>query len=280
MIPRFAARSFACVLLLSSGCKKPSLDATAMNDSGLAAANKGDVDGALKHYDDAIKLKPDFATAYKNRGVAYASKGDYDHALQDYDQAIKLKPDLASAYNSRALIYQQRGEYPRAIQDFDQALKLKPDYTVATKNRGRARFFLGRYADAAADLRQGAASDSTNAYLPIWLHMANLHLGQNDTQEFTSLMAKADSVQWPAPVAQFYLGKLSADQLLALAAKSDSKTQSDQTCAAAFYIGEQLLSQKKTADARRRFEVAKSSCPKVWTEYQGAVSEIDRLGGK
>ena len=37
------------------------------------------------------------ATALYNRGVAYRDKGDLNSAIIDYDQAIRLKPNFASA---------------------------------------------------------------------------------------------------------------------------------------------------------------------------------------
>ncbi|MEE8223247.1 MAG: tetratricopeptide repeat protein, partial [Alphaproteobacteria bacterium] len=59
--------------------------------------NEGLYDRAIAEYDQAIKLKPDYAKAYYNRGVAYMSKGLYDRAIEDYDTAIRLRPDYAKA---------------------------------------------------------------------------------------------------------------------------------------------------------------------------------------
>jgi tetratricopeptide (TPR) repeat protein len=41
-------------------------------------ASQGDFDGALKDYDEAIRLKPDYADTYINRGLARKAKGDID----------------------------------------------------------------------------------------------------------------------------------------------------------------------------------------------------------
>ena len=57
--------------------------------------------GAIAHYTEAIKLKPDFANAYLRRGIAKLPKGQYFAALSDFDTAIRLKPDLVHAYISR-----------------------------------------------------------------------------------------------------------------------------------------------------------------------------------
>jgi lipoprotein NlpI len=266
-------------LALLGACNKAQApNADTLNAQGLASTEKGDYGQAIKSYDSAIVLKPEFASAYKNRGVAYAQNGDYDRAIQDFDQSLKLKPDMASAFNSRGLAFQQKGDFGKSLADFDEALKLKPDNATALKNRGRSHFFQGQFAEAAADLDKGGSYDSTNAYVVIWSHLAKQRLGQDDTKDFVAKLARTDTVGWPAPVAKYYLGKLTAEQLDAAAVATTSKVRADQRCAASFYIGEFLLLKKQIPEAKKRLEDAKANCPKGWTEQQGAVAELSRLG--
>ena len=63
---------------------------------------------AIKHYTEAIKLKPDFTEAYNNRGNAYYHIGDYNRAIEDYDKAIEIQPDYANAYTIGATLRQER----------------------------------------------------------------------------------------------------------------------------------------------------------------------------
>ncbi len=48
---------------------------------------------ALAEYDEAIRLKPDFAEAYYNRGLAREHNNDLQAALADYDKFISLRPN-------------------------------------------------------------------------------------------------------------------------------------------------------------------------------------------
>jgi tetratricopeptide (TPR) repeat protein len=107
---------------------------------------------AIEYLNEAIRLEPDYATeAYHNRGVAYADLKDYSRAIQDYDQALRLKPDFADAYTGRGIAYNKLGQHQRAIEDFDQALRLKPDDALAYHNRGDAYLDLKNYSRAIQD---------------------------------------------------------------------------------------------------------------------------------
>lgn len=274
------ARTHLLVLILAvaGACTAAAPDAAGIADSGLASLRRGDSAGAMQRYDSAIALTPAYARAWRLRGDAFKAKGDYDRAIKDYDQSIKLKPDDAGVFADRAFAHQGKAEYDLAVKDFDQAITINPDHAIAIKNRGRTHFYLGHFAEAAADLKRGASLDSTNAYVAIWQHMATKRLGQDNMAEFTAQLARTDSMKWPAPVAHFYLGRLTADQLMASAAQTDSKAQADQRCAVAFYIGEAALWSKRADEAVKRFRETVASCPKAFSEYEGARAELGRLG--
>ncbi|MFZ1109035.1 MAG: tetratricopeptide repeat protein [Rhodomicrobium sp.] len=140
--------------------------ADAYNNRGNAYRAKGDNDRAIADYDQAIRLKPDYASAYNNRGASYNEKGDNDRAIADYDQAIRLKPDDASAYINRGNAYRAKGDNDRAIADYDQAIRLKPDYASAYINRGNAYYDKGDNDRAIADYNQAIRlePDDADAY--------------------------------------------------------------------------------------------------------------------
>jgi len=118
---------------------------------GTSYVLKSDNKSAIADYNQALKLKPDFALAYNNRGGAYNSQGNYIQAIADCNQALKLRPDFALAYSNRGGAYNNRGNYTQAIADCNQALKLKSDYVVAYNNRGRIYNNQGNHTQAIAD---------------------------------------------------------------------------------------------------------------------------------
>ena len=49
----------------------------------------------------------DAAWAFLERGVAYGKKGQYDGAMADFQEALRLKPDYALAFMNRGTAYFQ-----------------------------------------------------------------------------------------------------------------------------------------------------------------------------
>ena len=78
--------------------------------------NHESIQEAISAYNEAIRLKPDYALAYNNRGNAKMDLGDLEGARADYNEAIRLKPDLAEAYDSRGLLKKTLGEMEGAMQ--------------------------------------------------------------------------------------------------------------------------------------------------------------------
>ena len=94
---------------------------------GIAAHQSDNLEEAIKYYDEAITLKPDFVEAHNNRGNAYNNKGDYDCAIADCTKAIALNPDYADAYYNLGVVYDKKGDIDRAFENFTKAIDLKPD---------------------------------------------------------------------------------------------------------------------------------------------------------
>uniref|UniRef100_A0A8B9TP77 Tetratricopeptide repeat protein 36 n=1 Tax=Anas platyrhynchos TaxID=8839 RepID=A0A8B9TP77_ANAPL len=57
---------------------------------GVSAAESGDVSTALERFNEAIRLLPERASGYNNRAQALRLKGDVAGALRDLDTAIRL----------------------------------------------------------------------------------------------------------------------------------------------------------------------------------------------
>lgn len=103
---------------------------------GNASYSKQGYDAAIRDYTEAIRLNPQGAIAYHNRGLTYHNgKQDYDAAIRDHTEAIRLNPKYADAYVNRAVAYHLKLDYEAAIRDYDAALRLNPNHQLAQSNR-------------------------------------------------------------------------------------------------------------------------------------------------
>ncbi len=91
---------------------------------GIALSQKGRLDEAIKHYNEALRIRPDFAEAHTNLGHALARQGRLDEAIKHYAEALRLDPtSIESHYYLAHALYGQ-GRVNEAITIAEKALKL------------------------------------------------------------------------------------------------------------------------------------------------------------
>ncbi|MEH1862836.1 MAG: protein kinase [Nostoc sp.] len=118
-----AVEALQAVINIVQPPRPPSLTYKELCDQARAKNEKGDLQGAISDYTQAVQLKSDFVTYYY-RGLAYSAIGDKKAAIADYNQAIQLKPDFAYAYYERARLRRDGDDKPGALVDFQQAANL------------------------------------------------------------------------------------------------------------------------------------------------------------
>jgi len=128
--------------------------AEAFNNRGLVRKEMGDLEGALQDYNEALRAKPGYSFAFINRAVARKAKEDLDGALADYAEAIRAKSDDPDAFYGRANVFRDKGDTESAFKDYAEAVRLKPDYANAYYNRALIWQKMNKAAAAIADFRQ------------------------------------------------------------------------------------------------------------------------------
>jgi spermidine synthase len=65
-------------------------DAKAHYNLGVALVQLGRLEGAAKHFSEAIKVEPDYVKAHQNLAIAYVELGDFKKAITHCDRAVAL----------------------------------------------------------------------------------------------------------------------------------------------------------------------------------------------
>ncbi|XP_068274559.1 tetratricopeptide repeat protein 36 isoform X2 [Nyctibius grandis] len=95
---------------------------------GVSAAESGDVSTALERFGEAVRLLPERASAYNNRAQALRLRGDVAGALRDLDAAIRLSRGRGRAacqsFVQRGLIHRLQAREQEARRDFERAARL------------------------------------------------------------------------------------------------------------------------------------------------------------
>src|SRR6266513_1438796 len=96
----------------------------AHNNLGYLCIDRGDLDKAISHFEEALKIrsgKPeahyDVASAFvqMNLADALALKGQSNDAIAHYEEAIKLQPNYADAYYNRGNVLFAQGRIDEAM---------------------------------------------------------------------------------------------------------------------------------------------------------------------
>ena len=59
---------------------------------------------AIAHWEQSLRIKPDYTEAHYNLGVALEQVGRVQEAMVHYEQPPRLTPDLPEAQNKLALL--------------------------------------------------------------------------------------------------------------------------------------------------------------------------------
>jgi tetratricopeptide (TPR) repeat protein len=131
----------------------------AHNNMGNALLELGKVPEAVAHFEQALRIQPNSARVHYNIGGALIRQGKLSEAIEHWEQAVRIDPDYAEAHNNLAAALLQTGKLPEAVEHFNHALRIDPDYAEAHNNLAAALMQTGRLPEAMDHLEQALRID-------------------------------------------------------------------------------------------------------------------------
>src|SRR5688572_7410829 len=101
-----------------------------------------------------VANQAEIAGIYSRRALAFSLKGDYGTAIRDYDVAIQMQPNFAVALNNRAWAYFRWGKAAVGLPDVEQSLRLDPTAGHSLDTRAHIRQVQGDLKGALADYKK------------------------------------------------------------------------------------------------------------------------------
>ncbi|GHG92046.1 social motility TPR repeat lipoprotein Tgl [Comamonas sp. JC664] len=107
-------------------------------------------DEAVKHYERALKVRPDFSEARTNLANVHLDQGRFDTAIQLYEAVLNdmLYPTPFIAQGNLGWAFYKKGETDRAVESIKAAVTTNPQFCLGYKNLGIIYDETGRTADA------------------------------------------------------------------------------------------------------------------------------------
>lgn len=136
--------------------KDPEKDYEHFNNQGLTLYHKKKYSQAIKLYDQALKIHPDFPEALNNKGNAIIQmiknkksmdkiKG-YRKALSCYNKALEIQPSNLDILNNKGLALAYLGDYENSYKVFEEAVKINPqDLGTKIKRKKVSEILIEEY---------------------------------------------------------------------------------------------------------------------------------------
>jgi TolB-like protein len=162
---------------------------------------------AIKHFERAIELDPDFANPYAGLADTYGLMPAYNlepalevmpKAKLNAEKAIELNPNLAEAYTSLAWI-QMTFEYDwdGAEANYKKAIELNPNYATNYQWYGLLLSISGKYEQAIIRMKKALELAPTSVIIPTNLSETYLANGQLDLALNTNEIAARINSEFP-----------------------------------------------------------------------------------
>jgi tetratricopeptide (TPR) repeat protein len=144
----------ALLLCATSPAAGQQANADVYRDIGNTLMSRGRAADAVKSYEEALRLRPDFHDARRALGMALMKLKRHDAAEREFRRVVASRPVDAGAHYYLGCALYARGAHEEALASYREALRFQPGHAEARLAIVMALTDLGRSAEAIAALSE------------------------------------------------------------------------------------------------------------------------------
>ena len=123
-------------------------------DNGAEAMDHGDLAGAVKHFEKAAKIYPNYASAFNNLGVIAAQQKHFETARTYFEKAVSLDDHFPDAYLNLSKLDLNQQKFQDAKQPLARVLAMEPNNLGALLMMATCELITGQNESAIAYARK------------------------------------------------------------------------------------------------------------------------------
>jgi tetratricopeptide (TPR) repeat protein len=112
-------------------------DAVSLNISGDKMFDKGDIEGSISEFQEALKLDPSNINVHNSLGVCYGLMGEYEKAKREFNSAIKLNARGVMPWYNMGFVSMLSGDRHKALDLLLKANTINRDVFEVVFQTGR-----------------------------------------------------------------------------------------------------------------------------------------------
>lgn len=176
---------------------------------GAKCQANGKTDDAIRHFQAALKLAPEFYPAHNNLGAVYLAQSNFRAAQAEFEAALHENQSDTQAYLNLGNVFLLTGHYEECLHMVQEGLRKQPNSGFGQFLLGSVYGRLGKSPDAEQALREAIRLDPNLARAH--LELVNVYIREKRNQEAISelkFFLKSFPADTFAPQAQHVLTRL------------------------------------------------------------------------
>ena len=155
-------------------------DAVSLNISGDQLFDKGDINGSIEEFQQALKIDPDNINVHNSLGVCYGLLGEYEKARLAFKSAVNLDHSEVMAWYNMGFTHMLNGDRHKALDLFLKANAINQDVFEVTFQTGRLLMELKQPESGKKFLKRAASLEPASGAVFRYLGECYANIGDID----------------------------------------------------------------------------------------------------